>query len=240
MGWFNKKEEQFPSREAPALPQLPELPELPDLPELHDHPTIDDRDTIHKLPKFPTSPFGEKFSQSTIKQAVKGFPHPSEYLSGEDKGDRVFEADEFEPISSARMMPKTQKKLPPSPIVKRREEFDAVEREDDYEESVKRGGAKEEYDEEPEFKTLPKKFTPQVMPSSDKKEPVFIRIDKFESGMKTFEKTKKQILDIEKTLEDISKLREEESHQLESWKNEMVKVKEQINRVDQDIFSKIE
>ena len=49
MGWFNKKEEQFPSREAPALPQLPELPELPDLPELHDHPTIDDRDTIQVL-----------------------------------------------------------------------------------------------------------------------------------------------------------------------------------------------
>ena len=90
MGWFNKKEEQFPSREVPTLPQLPELPELP---ELHEHSTSDDKDFIHKLPKFPTSPFGEKFSQNTIKQAVKGFPSPSEYLSGDNKGDRVFEAD---------------------------------------------------------------------------------------------------------------------------------------------------
>lgn len=237
MGWFSKKEGHTAEIETPSLPQLPELPELPEL------PLIEEKESIHKLPRFPTSQFGERFSQNTIKHAVGGFPKPNNFLSGDEKGERVFEADEFEPISTTRMMPKTQKKIPPAPFVKRREEFDSIEKDDEYEESMKHKAPKEEFDEEPEFMEPPKKFTTSIAPMppiSEKKEPVYIRIDKFESGMKTFEKTKKQIFDIEKNLEDISKMREEESKQLESWKNEVLKVKEQINRVDQDIFSKVE
>lgn len=71
-------------------------------------------------------------------------------------------------------------------------------------------------------------------------EPIFIRIDKFEESLHLIEKTKKQILEVEKMLKDIKKIKEEEEEELEIWEKEIQTAKEQIGKVDQDIFSKIE
>lgn len=74
----------------------------------------------------------------------------------------------------------------------------------------------------------------------EKAEPVFIRIDKFEEGLKVFEKTKEKIMEIEKTLRDINKIKEAEEKELEDWEEEIREIKNHIEQVDQDIFSKIE
>ncbi|GAH97999.1 unnamed protein product, partial [marine sediment metagenome] len=71
-------------------------------------------------------------------------------------------------------------------------------------------------------------------------EPIFIRIDKFEESLRVFEKTKKQISEIEKMLRNIKRIKEEEEKELELWENEIQTAKEQIEKVDKDIFSKIE
>ena len=71
-------------------------------------------------------------------------------------------------------------------------------------------------------------------------EPVFIRIDKFEEGLQIFEKTKKQITEIEKMLGQIHRIKSEEEKELEYWENELNMIKGQIEKVDEDIFSKIE
>ena len=71
-------------------------------------------------------------------------------------------------------------------------------------------------------------------------EPVFIRIDKFEESLQIFDKTKKQITEIEKMLKEIQKIKGEEERELEYWENEISSIKEQIDKVDKDIFSKIE
>lgn len=71
-------------------------------------------------------------------------------------------------------------------------------------------------------------------------EPVFIRIDKFEESLQIFEKTKTQILEIGDILKNIQKLKDEEEKELEYWENEITSIKEQIQKVDKDIFSKIE
>ena len=73
-----------------------------------------------------------------------------------------------------------------------------------------------------------------------KAEPVFIRIDKFEEGLQVFEKAKEKISEMEKMLRDIKRIREEEEKELDFWENEIQKIKEQIEKVDRDIFSKIE
>lgn len=71
-------------------------------------------------------------------------------------------------------------------------------------------------------------------------EPVFIRLDKFEESLQLFEKAKHQIWEIEKMLHNIKKIKEQEDQELETWQHEMQKVKGQIEKVDQDIFSRIE
>ena len=72
-----------------------------------------------------------------------------------------------------------------------------------------------------------------------KDEPVFIRIDKFEESLKTFEKAKKQNSDNGEVLKDIKKIKEEEEKELQQWEKEILSVKSQIEKIDRDVFSKI-
>ena len=86
---------------------------------------------------------------------------------------------------------------------------------------------------------IPKKFR-EAAKLVKKAEPVFIRIDKFEQSLEVFEKAKKKIMEIEKMLKDIKKLKEKEDGELSDWETEIQTTKEQIERVDKELFSKIE
>ncbi|MCK5624475.1 hypothetical protein KAI04_01385 [Candidatus Pacearchaeota archaeon] len=96
-------------------------------------------------------------------------------------------------------------------------------------------------------KPLKKQFTQKISPGfqeastkTKKAEPVFIRLDKFEESLNLFKKAKKQISEIETMLNNIKKLKEQEEKELEFWEKEMQSIKTQIEKVDKDIFSKIE
>lgn len=71
-------------------------------------------------------------------------------------------------------------------------------------------------------------------------EPVFVRIDKFEESMHVFEKAEKKIGEMEELFRDIRKLKEEEERELDSWESKIQSVKKQIEKIDKEIFSKIE
>ena len=70
-------------------------------------------------------------------------------------------------------------------------------------------------------------------------EPVFVRIDKFEEGLKIFEKTKAKISEIEKLIEEMKKINEKEDKELQSWEKEIQVMKRNFEKINQDIFSKI-
>ena len=90
----------------------------------------------------------------------------------------------------------------------------------------------------------PPKNIPEEFEEAAKKvkeaEPIFIRIDKFEESLQIFEKIKNQISEIEKMLKDIKQIREKEKEELELWENEIKSAKEQIEKIDKEIFSRIE
>ncbi len=69
---------------------------------------------------------------------------------------------------------------------------------------------------------------------------VFIKIDKFEESLKIFELTKNKITEMEKMLEDIKKLKEKEERELSYWMAEIQTIKNQTEKVERDIFSKLE
>jgi hypothetical protein len=71
-------------------------------------------------------------------------------------------------------------------------------------------------------------------------EPIFIRIDKFEESLHSFDKAKGQLTEIDKMLRNIKKLKEEEEKELNVWEREVQATKQEIEKIDQDIFSKVE
>lgn len=72
------------------------------------------------------------------------------------------------------------------------------------------------------------------------KKPVFIRIDKFEESLDIFEETKNKIMEMEKMLIEIKELKEKEEKELSEWEAQIQTIKNQTEKVERDIFSKIE
>lgn len=70
-------------------------------------------------------------------------------------------------------------------------------------------------------------------------EPVFVRIDRFEEGLKLFEGIKNQISEIERILAETKMLKEREGAELHSWENELKRMKIEIEKIGRDIFSKV-
>jgi len=97
--------------------------------------------------------------------------------------------------------------------------------------------------QKPQKKQFAQEISPgfQEAPTKIRKaEPVFIRLDKFEESLNLFQKAKKQISEIETMLNNIRRLKEQEEKELEFWEKEMQSIKTQIEKVDREIFSKIE
>jgi hypothetical protein len=93
MTLFSRKSKKE-AQESSEISKLPELPLLPSLKEFYEEKNKGDK--LPQLPTFPNNSFGEKFSRSTIKEAISG-----------EEEDEKEEADEFEiPNFGTKMMPK--------------------------------------------------------------------------------------------------------------------------------------
>jgi CRISPR/Cas system CSM-associated protein Csm4 (group 5 of RAMP superfamily) len=87
-------------------------------------------------------------------------------------------------------------------------------------------------------KTLPLIRKP-VVNTVKKEDLIFVRLDKFEESLNNFEDIKKQVVEIEKLLKGINEIREKENKELENWEQEIKLVKTKIEKIDEEIFSKI-
>ncbi len=97
--------------------------------------------------------------------------------------------------------------------------------------------------QEPLRRPITNEFEGDVIPEhlkEKKNEPIFVRIDKFEEALKIFERTKDTLAGMEKVLENIKKVRDKEEDELRKWEGEAKLMKEQIEKVDKDVFSKID
>ncbi len=257
MGWFGRKDKEEAQGPGNFLPQLPKLPELPELPKIKEE---EEHEEIHQLPTFPTTSMGEKFSRDTIKQAISGNPKPERSLdkSWGREGQMVFEADDFNPGTERKMpmnllkkgsqndeekdsqrqkMPMQNQREPQIMPPRKKEIIPPLRKETRFMEQDQMQERKRFDLREPEYEES--EMTSHSM-KAKRTEPVFVRLDKFESSLRTFEKAKKQLSEIEKMLADVEDMKKEEEHQLDSWKSEIMKIKEQIQKVDSDIFSDIE
>ena len=91
MGLFGKKKEEIKKEAIPSLAELPKLPEL--------NSPNKTKEEFHQLPSFPSSSIGKKFSQESIKEAVKGEDtdfenfNPEEVIEGSLKKPQIRELE---------------------------------------------------------------------------------------------------------------------------------------------------
>jgi len=204
------KQEKKDSNEG-LMPTLPELPELPKLPDFPSNKQPKEDLTQNQLPSLPPSSLGDRFSQNMIKEAVTG-KRGEKHPSPPEGMDpsRMHEEEDFEEV----------------------EELE----EDDEPPMLAR----------PIIPNKPKKareIPPSFVDAAEKvkeAEPVFIRIDKFQESLNMFKKVKSKVSEVEELLRDIKTIKEEEEKELESWQEELMQMKDQIAKIDKDIFSKVD
>ena len=185
---------------------------LPELPELPEiSKKLEEPPKKEKLPKLPSFP-SSSFGDQFSQNAIK------HAVSGE----KEVEEDGEEPEDVSDFLPHLPKrKLPPAKEIL---EGMRLER-----------PLIQEIDEPASKKEIIKKGH-----RLKKTEPVFIRIDKFEEAMNLFAKSKKEILEIEALLRETKGLKEKEEQELMNWERDVQNIKQQIEKIDDDIFSKIE
>jgi hypothetical protein len=211
MGLFSKKEKKEEKKEQyMKLPELPRLPELPSLENTDNFSKSNSSMTRESLPQLPSFP-NNSFGEKFSQNSIK------EAVAGRKEVESEVDADDFVLPS----LPEVHMMQEPLKPMRTREV--------------------EEYQDEAEikheFRRTPSRieYTP-----SKREEPVFIRIDKFEESLKVFEETKMQIEEIEKMIKETKELKDKEDEELIHWETNIQLIKQKVEKVDKDLFSKIE
>ena len=96
-----------------------------------------------------------------------------------------------------------------------------------------------EENEEYPIEEIPLEFR-EASVKVQKAEPVFIRLDKFQESLNVFENAKKKINEMRAMLQDLRRIKDQEERELTAWENEINIIKDQVDKIDKEIFSKIE
>lgn len=189
--------------------KVPEIPAAPSLPEL---PSIEKKD-LPELPSFPATSKNENLNQEIVKSAVADVPSSgeNEVIVDAPKSVHVEDAPEEESIIPPRP---SESSIPELPVP------------------------------EPEVLNVPKK-TLELSPSNEGKpvskqiEPIFVRIDKFQSAQKDFEQIKEKVKEIELVLKKIKDVKSQEETELKGWTEDIEKIKSRLSGIDAGIFGQI-
>jgi len=183
---------------------------------------------LPELPKLPELPYMDEFSyeEEPLPQLPR-YPNNSlgnkfsqntikDAVSGKEEGEEVFDAEDSQEEEAGMMQRPLQKPL--------REDFE------NHGESIMTKS---------KLKEVPQNFVTKSY-MTKKAEPVFIRIDKFEESIKVFQDIRSQVSEIENLIKNTKEIKAKEEEELASWEAEIQSIKNQIEKVNQDIFSRIE
>jgi hypothetical protein len=73
---------------------------------------------------------------------------------------------------------------------------------------------------------------------SSRKEPVYVRLDKFEITLNVFKEIKDKVNEIEKLLSRSREIKAEEEKELEEWEKEIHIIKSRLDSIDKNMFSR--
>ena len=192
-----------------SVPQLPPAPRLPELPNPYEK-----RD-LPELPSFPLNKNNDNLNREMIKSAVS----EGSIITEEDVTPRTREMDEAIPMLPRRMVEEKSFTLT-------NEERDNVR-------------AKLFEKDFPRRRVLELNADIENKPVTKQMEPIYVRIDRFQTSKKNFEKIKEKVTEVEKVLRKIKEVKEREESELEDWSMEIEKLKTRLSEIDSDVFSQL-
>jgi len=197
--------------EVPEIAPAPTLPELPKKEEAA-------KPSLPELPSFPANPENNNLNQEMVKSAVTDnlSPGENEVIVEAPKDLHIAEElPEGSPIppkpSVASPIPEPPIAAPPQPTIPPATQKMALEL----------NAAKEN-----------KPITKPV-------EPIYIRIDKFQSAQKNFEQIKDKVKEIESLLQKVKDVKSQEETELNGWTEDIEKIKARLAEVDSEIFNQL-
>lgn len=211
--WFKKKEEKKEN-----LSELPELPEMPDLPPMNTQVT-QEKAVEKKVFQEPI----KSVAKPSIRDELPALPTLSSSKTAnklnQDLIKSSFETDK---------KPYTQELEPSGRF--RIEDSDSIREADSRrKEDLKKFDIPRVHEK---LVRLPYK--------EDKAEPVFVRIDKFQNALKSFNEIKKQLVAIEDYLAEVREIKAKEEQELGEWDKEIIEIKSKLDSIDREIFNKLE
>lgn len=66
--------------------------------------------------------------------------------------------------------------------------------------------------------------------------PIYIKIEKYKSAMKTLEEIRSRLTEAEKIINNLQKLKNEEDQEFENWQKDIEELKEKLLSVDEELF----
>jgi hypothetical protein len=225
MGWFGKKSDE--NEKNLTLPDLPQsnsnnqiiLQKNEVLQDPH-MSNINDME-ISPLPQLPQH-------DEDIKQAV------SEQVTLKDGFTQGMQPSSFAPLPPPQEDDSPMAGLNFSPIPKIPEKTIRLPIRDQMIRPIKKEERKSVLlSKQKSFETPEKQFP-------KKSEPIFVRLDKFESTSQALDEIKERIIEIEKYLDKTKELKEQEEKELEDWERELEILKSKLDSIDKNIFSAID
>lgn len=225
MGWFKKEEKQIVEEEIPELPELPDPDEfsLPGLPSPNEF-------------SLPESPKPEKFSSS-------GFPVSN--LNVESKN-----------MLQLPPLPELKNKTSVHPIVMKQEiikphqemqrsQFGVIETRQRQEPRMIRELPQEIVETRPKQEPVYTREPQEIIETSPRTsvknaEPIYVRLDKFETSLQAIGEIKRKIAEVEGILKKTKEIKQKEEQELEAWEKEVHIIKSRIDAIDKDIFNKFD
>jgi hypothetical protein len=77
-------------------------------------------------------------------------------------------------------------------------------------------------------------------PAVKERQPVYVRIDKFQEAVRNLEEIKRKLMEIEDYLSKIKEIKTKEEHELGEWEKEILELKSKLELIDSGVFSKVD
>ena len=255
MGFFSKSKNKKEIQASSSAPQkMPELPPIPDFPQDNDfrQPALPQfplktqlsltQQSPSQLPSFPNSQIGQKMSQNIIKDAI--YDEEKSYSPQFKDSDRLMSprteeissmAFKTSPVPALTLTPSQTQALQKSQVIQLKESDwrnASIEMSD-----WTSHPQQHDISEYPTHITIKRPETGTV--KIKRIEPIYIKLDKFESTMATFHDIKAKVAEVESLLKDIRKTKIQEEKELNDWENELTELKARLDQIDQQVFKEI-